>query len=371
VGHFRKRLKKRITIKNLIYLSLLLVQIACKGNGQEANEPPEKTVSSEQPAIQQDTQKRPQDQKKTQDFSKQQEQNRSEKKSDKIYGIKMKGRFRLYTHFQASENSKDVVYEGPPKIEILNKRGNVIKSYDVIKNQEVIKGYDSVSAFGLGRNEYKFQHKSKRKVLEFVNTEHFGIPDPSPFLLMRVEYSYNNGVLWIKNNVFATDGFRVYGGKTEVIGLDTLGSEIHRQIVDGWGSGFSVDLNNRYYAIKTGGLATEAVEYFNPMRMYLIDLDSGIIFSHYQESGCIRGGGFDYPYLVFSVTSSINCDYQKLIKICALDFHNNKMYYIEKDIISKNNYYYSSRFGGYIEWQNPDSLEKMYYSKHFQVKTIK
>jgi hypothetical protein len=67
-------------MRNFIYLSLLIALVACKGNGQEANEPPEKAVSSKQPAIQQDTQKRPQDQKETPDSTREQDQDRFKKK---------------------------------------------------------------------------------------------------------------------------------------------------------------------------------------------------------------------------------------------------------------------------------------------------
>ena len=128
MGHFRKRLKNRITIKNLIYLSLLLVQIACKGNGQEANEPPEKAVSSEQPAIQQDTQKRPQDQKEPPDSTREQDQDRFKKKGFQNLSSTILLRRGVPGDIDSTRLFSTSI---PLELNFYNERGEKIGEYDV------------------------------------------------------------------------------------------------------------------------------------------------------------------------------------------------------------------------------------------------
>jgi len=289
VGHFRKRLKIRITIKNLIYLSLLLVQIACKGNGQEANEPPEKAAPSEQPA-KQDTLKQPQQSEKQQS-GKAQALNASKVKDKEkwrrpqsldIHGVWRQGNFRWYQ--PVTKNADDLKsYGGRPKVEVLGKDEEVIKTIDIVDFQNLYDQFDSISFIG-AHSPYKVHFKEPGQAESYaIYSDIFPDRDLEVELLCRHEYHYNEGVLWIVTVGYAME-FDVIGAKTEIVGIDSVGNEIARKTIDGNSISVSFSENNQFLASTTGGRISERVEYTNPMHFYLFDLKKDELLYHYKAS---------------------------------------------------------------------------------------
>lgn len=355
-------------IKNILSFSLFLFLFACGGETQKVRPQLDQSESSEQTA-KQDTQKRTQPQKEAPDSSNAQAQDRSEKEgvemwrrpqSLEMHGAWRQGRFQWYqpvTQDQKNEES----YGGRPKVEVLGKDDEIIKTIDIVDFQNLYGQFDSISFIG-AHSPYKVHFKDPREAESYaIYSNIFPDRGEKVELLCRHEYHYNEGVLWIVTVGYAVE-FDVIGAKTEIVGIDSLGNEIARKTIKGNSISVSFSVDNQYLAATTGGQISERVEYSHPMHFYLLDLKKDQLLYHYRASGSESiGGGILRGHAGLNIYKELDNGLKGIKNVLVIMYDKGLICSLDKNLHELFGRGTVLKYKEYIEYRSNDEPDVRYY----------
>jgi len=352
--------------------------MACKGNGQEANEPPEKAAPSEQPA-KQDTLKQPQQSEKQQSGKAQaliaskgkgKEKWRRPQSLD-IHGVWRQGNFRWYKPVKKNDDDPEA-YGGRPKVEVLGKDEEVIKTIDVVDFQNLYDQFDSISFIG-AHSPYKVHFKEPGQAESYaIYSDIFPDRDLEVELLCRHEYHYNEGVLWIVTVGYAME-FDVIGAKTEIVGIDSVGNEIARKTIDGNAISVSFSEDNQFLASTTGGQISERVEYSHPMHFYLFDLKNDQLLYHYKALGNESiGGGILRGHATLNIYKELDNGLKGVKNVFVIMYKKGLICSLDKNLYELFGRGTVLKYNEYVEYRsNQEPVVKYYFEEDFNCDPIK
>lgn len=369
-------------MKHFLYLSLLFALISCGSSGQEVKQQSERTAPSEQSA-KQDTLKRPQQQEGNSDSSNVQKQDRSKKEglekwrrphSLEMHGVWRQGRFRWYQ--PATKDQKSTAsYGGRPKVEVLGKDDEVIKTIDVIDYQKLYGAFDSISFIG-AHSPYKVNLKNPKTAEDFAIYRDI-LPqrnsrDIELSLRCRHEYHYNEGVLWIVTVCYAME-FDVIGAKTEVIGVDDVGNEIGRLILEGIAN-LSYSGDNQFIAATVGGTHSERAEYSHPMSFSIYNInDEKQLYKYYADNDESISGGIVRGKAILDIYNKTDFNHtdRGVKEVIVVDYEDEYLCELNINLFEKYGKGIVGKYENHIEYRsNGEPIAKYYFDKDFSCRTI-
>ncbi len=196
-----------------------------------------------------------------------------------VHGIKQEGAFKMYSTVVGQGEG---FYNGNPKIEIISRDSQILKTIDVFDNTILFDNSEIKYVFNSlqGDNYFDAIYNDDQIGLKYININLFPKPEYSPELLLEISYSVENNFLLCKYTYFALEpeGFDLYGSESEVVVLDTLGNEFARVKVIGPLNNATITRDNNMLYLSTGGEINEDATH--PYSCYIYDTEKEkIIFT--------------------------------------------------------------------------------------------
>ena len=219
-------------------------------------------------------------------------------------GIRQEGHYKIYDQVVVYGDDDDC-YKGPPKVEVLDAYGEVLKTIYVLNNTQLF-GADSVDLFFTEEitNAFDVKFEDNSRLTNYFDTLHFFKPPFEmdkldsgtegkiyfPYPMMLIQYRISHGVLLCEYTYLTLDDTELYGGGGEIVAIDSLGNELGRVLVDGPVSLSGVTIDHEMLYIRTGGQMTEDGYHFTGFWAYSF-LQKQIFYSRLEkENQCVTGG---------------------------------------------------------------------------------
>ena len=295
-------------------------------------------------------------------------------------GIRQEGHYKIYDQVVVYGDDDDC-YKGPPKVEVLDAYGEVLKTIYVLNNTQLF-GADSVDLFFTEEitNAFDVKFEDNSRLTNYFDTLHFSKPPFEmdkldsgtegkiyfPYPMMLIQYRISHGVLLCEYTYLTLDDTELYGGGGEIVAIDSLGNELGRVLVDGPVSQTSITKDRRMIYVYTGGQQTE--DGYHPTACNVYDLlqQKTVLHRKSSENKCV-GCGVVENTNIGSLAIREHCDRSfQLLELWYLDHVNNKIY--KPDMISQcPKYSYVVTVMDYCKCYTKEGQEqKFYYKQDFQ-----
>jgi len=285
-----------------------------------------------------------------------------------IQGVERFGPFRLYYH-QEMENDSN--YFGPPRVEFLNLKQDIIKTLNPFEESTLFNGHSKIlnTVVGDGVNTFLVEVDNIERFFDpiLIDSEYNmqEIKSGKNTLVVSCQYEIeNHSLISILEYKLVVDEERLYKG-FEVRVYDDLGTYIGSNIGIGPLSRVDITLDRQYLYLNTGGYVTSDQKFSRVFRIFNLTSNKLILIKHATGLQCLSG----------HVIPKTNLGSYEFRSECGTAFAMQESYLIDHDnnsVIPIHKHKYCTPpneiliFDGYCECLDKDSRRnKVYYKTDF------